>query len=162
MQLERFVAKSTTNSWRTWRNSLLSANTPTIARKKPNLVLLKADLLFNGGYGQKALDLLSKHKTESFDGQKDKINYVYLKGRISQDMRSEKAISYFKETIEIGRNKPYYFACNAALQIGLIYENRSMTSTAKRYYKICLSIKPSEYRSSLHAKAKAGLNRLKK
>lgn len=133
------------------------------ARKKLNVMLLKADLLYNGGHGKKALAVLNQKQLEDFQTEKDKINYIYLKGRITQYLKQyDIAIEHFKQTITLGRNKPDYFACSAALQLGLIYENKGgWNSTAKRYYRMCLSMKPNEYRSGLHNKAKAGLSRLK-
>jgi len=44
----------------------------------------------------------------------------------------------------------------------LIYENKGAYARADSAYHLCLSIKPREYKTSLHQKAKAGLNRLKK
>jgi hypothetical protein len=43
---------------------------------------------------------------------------------------------------------------------GIIMEKLHETEKAKEYFQLTLSIKPDEYRSSLHQKAKAGLNRL--
>ena len=55
-----------------------------------------------------------------------------------------------------------FFACNSALQLGLISENQEYYEDAMKYFDVCLKMKPSIYRSQLHNKAKAGLNRIKK
>ena len=55
----------------------------------------------------------------------------------------------------------YYFACNAALQMGLIYEEQKQYAKAREYLTVCLSLSPSEYKNSLHQKAKTVLDRIK-
>jgi hypothetical protein len=67
---------------------------------------------------------------------------------------------YYQTTIDQGKEASYYFACNAALQIGRIYESKKNLNKAKEFFNRCLSMKPDEYRNSLHQKAKAGLNRI--
>ena len=65
------------------------------------------------------------------------------------------------DCLSTGEKQPWYFACNAALQIGVLLEEKADFQNARSWYQKCLSIQPEEYASSLHAKAKAGLNRLK-
>ena len=132
-----------------------------VAGKRPNKVLLKANYLFEGGYYNKADDWLNRYSVSNFTSKKNKTYYYYLLGRIHQGKKSnDKAVQYFKKAIDSGYHDPAYYACNAALQIGLIYEDNKMGASAKRYFKLCRKIKPEEYKSSLHSKAKAGLERL--
>jgi tetratricopeptide (TPR) repeat protein len=72
------------------------------------------------------------------------------------------AIAYFDKTIQTGKNTRYYYACNAALQMGTIYEAYGNTAKAREYYNFCLALNPDDYADGLHSKAKAGLGRLKK
>jgi hypothetical protein len=60
----------------------------------------------------------------------------------------------------MGRDNPAFYACNAALQAGLIEEERGNRSSARRYFQTCLDLEPDEYRVGLHIMAKAGLDRL--
>lgn len=127
----------------------------------PDVLLTKARLLFDGGYNQRAYDLLLEKADNYAPNTKNSIDYYYRLGRISHGLKKyNEAAKFYQKTIEAGRNKPWYFACNAALQLGLIREQQGNTSAAKDAYKTCLAIDPEEYASSLHAKAKAGLNRL--
>ena len=71
------------------------------------------------------------------------------------------AVNFYQKTINEGQDESYFYACNSALQIGHIYEDWGKVAKAKEYYKLCLSLKPDEYKNGLHQKAKAGLNRLK-
>ena len=52
-------------------------------------------------------------------------------------------------------------ACNAALQIALIFEEQQKLKQAKKYFDLCLDISPKRYKTSLHQKANSGLDRIK-
>jgi len=131
-------------------------------KQVPNATLLKARLLYDGSYYQQANDLLSVLKKYTLKSSKDKLEYSYRLGRIRQQLKMNKeAIKLFKETIENGRYDKSHYACNAALQMGLIYESMNDTKSAISSYKTCLSINPSDYKQSLHHRAKVGLQRLK-
>jgi hypothetical protein len=128
----------------------------------PDKTLLKARLLFDGGYYQRAYNILKNKPEGSFYKKKFKLEYNYRLGRITHKLkRLGEAVIYYQKTIDDGREESYFFACNAALQIGHIYEELFQSKKAKEYYNLCLSLKPDEYRNGLHQKAKAGLNRLK-
>jgi tetratricopeptide (TPR) repeat protein len=43
----------------------------------------------------------------------------------------------------------------------MIYEEKKEWATARSYYQKAIKINPEEYAASLHARAKAGLNRTK-
>lgn len=140
------------------KTALQEANKGTI----PNKILLKARLLFDGGYYHKAYTFLKETSKNNFSNNRYQLEYTYRLGRISHKLRKyEEALDYYNYTIEEGKNERFFYACNAALQMGNIYEKLLLYSKADEYYKICLSLTPDEYRSSLHQKAKAGRNRLK-
>ena len=127
----------------------------------PNVELLKARVLFDGGYYKRAYQLLKRKSESDFPARQFKLEYTYRLGRITHRMKNyDEAIAYYQKTIDNGRNEPWFYACNAALQIGHIYEDYGRTKQARGFYKTCLSIKPDEYKNSLHQKAKAGLNRI--
>ncbi len=54
----------------------------------------------------------------------------------------------------------YYFAANAALQMGKVYEKRKNIVKAKEAFNTAISMKNHEYESSIESQAKAGLKRL--
>lgn len=129
----------------------------------PDVSLLKARLLFDGQYYERAIESLDeKQYPDSLTRIKDKIELVYRYGRIYHEWaKYDKAIPYYKETIKIGESYAYYFTANACVKIGNIYENKMEYKQAKYYYKKCLSVDCSQYKNSIHIKAKAGLSRLK-
>jgi tetratricopeptide (TPR) repeat protein len=128
----------------------------------PDPTILRGRLFFDGGYYNKALTTFNTKKVSDFSTDALKLEYLYRRGRVCQmtDRRQEAVDAFFK-TIQDGRDKPFYYACSAALQMGLIYEAGAQFAEARKYYQICLDINPSEFGDGLHLKAKAGLNRLK-
>ncbi len=124
----------------------------------PDIKLLKARLLFDGGYYQRAYDLLKPLAAE----YSANLEYSYRLGRIAHEMnKTEEATTLYNRTITEGNKNPRYFACSAALQLGLLYEKQKNSTKANQAFQQCLGISPKEYAASLHAKAKAGLERIK-
>jgi len=129
----------------------------------PAIPLLKARLLFDGGYYKDALKVLLNTPLETYlRSKKDFTEYSYRLGRIYHALGNKpKAIQYYSVTIENGRNLPHYFAANAALNLGWIYEEEGNYVAADTNFRLCASMKYDEYENSLRQKAKAGLSRLK-
>lgn len=126
--------------------------------RPPNTVLLRAQLLFDGGYYEVALQELENFR---IDNELEGITYHYRLGRIYHASgNTAMAIRFYRQTIDMGADKPEYFAANAALKLGELFEQLGHLDTARQYYDMCLNMKPDEYRSSIHGKAKAGLGRL--
>ncbi|MBT8221388.1 MAG: hypothetical protein KJP00_16290 [Bacteroidia bacterium] len=133
------------------------------ANYSPHVELLKARLLFDGGYFDKVDQLLSQFNKFDFQRDQDRFEFTYRLGRTKHKIGDTKnAILLFKETIESGKGDESHFACNSALQLGSIYEQLGLDNQAILHYERCLQINPSDYRFSLHQKAKAGLSRLEK
>lgn len=128
----------------------------------PDPALLKARLLFDGGYFQKAFELLENRPPASFGHERHQVEYAYRMGRICHSLqRLDKAMLYYQAALRQGSKQGYFFACNACLQIGLIYEQRNQKDKAREFFQRCLALDSDEYETELHQKAKAGLNRLK-
>jgi hypothetical protein len=127
-----------------------------------NVQLLKARVLCDGGYYPQALSILDgSTQVLQLRTSKDSLEYLYRMARIYHEWdKTDAAMPYYEAVIRIGDDKPWYFATNAALQLGMIYENRKELGKARLYYKRCLGINPKEYKNSLHTKAKAGLRRI--
>jgi len=127
---------------------------------EPNVTLLRARLLCDGGFYQQALIELSGKK-EDFSRTQDKIEFIYRLARIYHLWgKVDESIPYYKATIETGKNYPYYFAANAALCLGDIYKQKNEIEEAKKYYEMCLTMKNTEYKTGIDQKAKAALNSL--
>jgi hypothetical protein len=129
----------------------------------PNLYLLRARLLFDGGYYEKALAAITSSKTTGFlKNSRDSLEFSYRIGRIYHEWeKPETAIPFYLKTIENGSESPYYYAANSALQLGIIYERKADYKKAAEYYELAQSMENEEYKNSINQKAKAGLNRIK-
>ena len=129
----------------------------------PNPILLKSRLLYDGGYYNQSFSLLSQNTNLFVTKHGYLLEFSYRMGRISQALNKyQDAIHYYMSTIRDGQGDSSYLACNAALQLGLIYEEKNELGLAEKYYRKCLDISPDEYKSSLHQKAKTGIQRLLK
>ena len=127
----------------------------------PNPTLLSARLLFDGGYYEEAKEMLMAKPVDGYREERNRLEYAYRLGRINHALKDlPEAISNYNYSIAFGRNAPYFYACNAALQCGIIYEKLEDYKEAKRYFDLCLKMDPEDYKTSLHQKAQAGLNRL--
>jgi len=128
----------------------------------PHPQLLKARLLFDGGYFRQALEILKETRLDSLPLKQYQLEYVYREARILDEMGDTvRAIERYMVTLNHGRNEPFYYAANAALHLGLIYEEKGNRGLAKKYFTECLEMQNHEYKVSLSQKAKAGLERLK-
>jgi hypothetical protein len=126
---------------------------------KPDITLLKARLLFDGGYYSRAKQELDGYTTSD---KKSGLEYTYRFGRIYHNWgETDEAIPYYLETIKNGEKLPYYYAANASLQLGMIYEKRNDYKQAKVYYSKVMDMDFNEYHFSISNKAQAGLNRIK-
>ena len=138
------------------KQALSEANAP-----KPNLVLLKARLLFDGGYLSRSLELLSGYKMDDFKSAKDKTEYAYRMARLHDDLgKDATALSYYQNAINLGKGMKYYYAAKAAILSGAIYEKRKDFRKAKVYYNLAIDMKDHEYENGIENDAKQSLKRI--
>ena len=128
----------------------------------PNFHLLRARLLFDGGYYMKALTELTSNTSEGFlKTESDSLEYTYRIGRIYHEWgKPEAAISFYKKTIDQGSESEHFYAANAALKLGNILEDQGKFEEALKYYDAAQHMNNKEYRNSINQKAKAGENRI--
>lgn len=133
------------------------------SKEMPDPTLLKARLLSDGGYHEKAYAMLVQKAYRYTDASKYALEFSYRMGRITQALKNyPESLEYYENTIAVGADKPAYFACSAALNTALIYESIHNNETAKAFFEKCLTINPKEYKNSLHQKARSGLQRMGK
>ncbi len=130
----------------------------------PNKYLLKFRLLFDGGYYREAKRVFETNAAISvLKTKKDFLEYNYRLGRLYDEWgKTTAAIGYYNKAIQEGKDYPYYYAANASLHMGYIYEKQGNSQLASKYYRLCLSLDFNEYHNSITQKAKAGLNRVTK
>lgn len=140
------------------QNALQEANSTML----PHPDLLKARLLFDGHYFREAYDILKKKSVADFFRESEQLEYSYRLGRILHGLkRYDEALTAYRQTMIAGAESPEYYACNAALQSGLIHETLGQKKEAIKAYEFCLQLSPDSYRSGLHQQAKAGILRLR-
>ena len=127
----------------------------------PNPVLLKARLLYDGGYYDKGLSLLAGTGHEVLLTSRDSLEYHYRLGRFYQKTGDSKSASnQYRQVINGGAGQPWYFIANSMLQMGMIAEGKGKYGEARHFYRSCLEAEKSQYRRSINQKAKAGLERV--
>lgn len=132
-----------------------------VSAPMPNIDLLKARLLFDGGYLTRALSILENKNANDYLTQKDKTEFNYRLARIYDDLgKDNEALIYYQNAIQMGKNLTYYFAANSALQMAKVYEKNRDFTKAKLAYNQAISMKNHEYQSSIETQAKAGLKRI--
>ncbi|HEY0244769.1 MAG TPA: tetratricopeptide repeat protein [Mucilaginibacter sp.] len=123
--------------------------------------LLKARLAYDGGYYNKALKQLSDKQVNDFKQLRDKIEFTYRLGRIYQKLdKPNDAILNYQKAIALGKATSYYYAANAALGMGEIFEERKDYNKAAFYYNQVLDMKNHEYQNSTDYDAKEALERI--
>jgi tetratricopeptide (TPR) repeat protein len=128
---------------------------------RPDLDLLRARFYFDGGYYSKALTLLEAKPEIDLKLLRDKTELYYRLGRVYQMLNKyNEAIASYQKAINLGRPLTYYYAANAALNAGNIYENIKSYDHAAEYYNMALSMKKHEYQNSIDTQAKEGLERI--
>lgn len=127
----------------------------------PHTGLLRARLLFDGGYFEEARGVLDRMDPATLLRDEDRLESTYRRGRVAQAMNhSTEAIRWLGITWNSGRDAKWHFACASALQLGHIYQACGNLSEAETWYHRCLSVQPDRYGDGLHQKAKAGLHQL--
>jgi hypothetical protein len=127
----------------------------------PNVLLLRARLLCDGGYYSRALAVMNNKTIGDFTLERDRIEYYYRLGRIYDAMDSDdNAIKYYQEAIGIGSASTYHYAATSATKMGMIYEQHKDYAKARAAYKMVSGFKNKQFKNSLEQKAKDGLNRI--
>lgn len=127
----------------------------------PDIVLLKAQLLTDGGYYDKAYHVLSETAPSDYTTASHLIEYYFRMARVHEELgKTLAAVDYYTLTIEKGKDRPEQFAARSALQMGFLYEKKGNYKTAADMYSLAISMKDHDFKNSIDQQAKAGLNRL--
>jgi tetratricopeptide (TPR) repeat protein len=127
----------------------------------PNPTLLRARLLCDGGYYNRALATINTKTLNDFTLPRDKIEYYYRMARIYDAIENDdEAIVYYQKAINIGKTSTYHYAATSAIRMGLIYEQRKEYAKARSAYQMISGFGTKQFKNSLEQKAKDGLNRI--
>ncbi len=137
------------------------AKQEALSGKIPDLYLLKARLLFDGGYMKQADEMLSPRIEEYYANPDKKLECAYRLGRICQmNKQPARALQFYNDALHFDPQNNSFMSCNALLQSGIIFESLQKKDDSFSYFKKVLQTNPDQYKRSLHQKAKAGIARL--
>ncbi len=126
-----------------------------------NKQLLRARLLFDGGYFESALKALKQIEQSNLSSIYHKTEYCYRLGRVYHEIGNyAEALKMYKECLTVGEKINTYFKPNACLQLGIIYKQMGYANLAKSYFFEVSAYKGFDYEDSIKQKAKAGLNQI--
>ena len=127
----------------------------------PDINLVKARLLLDGGYVNQFKTTLKSFEANHRNILAYEIEYQFLKARFETSRVIKKAaIARFKRVIELAEDKDYYFASEAALRLGDIYKKMGKTELAIDYYEKSIKLYDNDYYEYIEDKAVKGLNSL--
>lgn len=126
-------------------------------------VLYKARYATDGGYFQKAWELMKTVSEKSFGTTYEKAEFNYRMARILQKSgRTNESVPFYDRSIALGQADANAggFAASSALQMGYIYQKKTDNQKAVMYFKKAMSFKKHEYKNSIDNKARAALTEL--
>jgi tetratricopeptide (TPR) repeat protein len=129
----------------------------------PNPKILKLRFYTDGGYYKDARDVAKTILPSDLARPKDAAEFLYRNGRLAHKTHDlPSARNFYQQTIEKTGDNPWYFAPNAALQLGYISQSQGDSETARKYYEKALSYKRYEYKNGIDSKARYALEQLGK
>ena len=128
-----------------------------------NPVLTRARLQTDGGYGRAALATLRQFRATLTTPLRDRIEEPYRRARAYQAQNQpDSARLAFEQTLAVaGPAAPYYFAPQAALQLGYLAQEAGSKALARSYFERALNYPAHEYKNSTDTKAKLALRTLR-
>lgn len=154
-ELARKLGKTNTEADK-YADKVLNSNEPI------NIKIQQARYYTDGGFYHEAQRVLMNIDAKDLNSKKDKIEYSYRLARVTHKQNKlNLAKTYYLQTIELNEIEPWYFAPNAALQLGYILEEEGDYTQALMYYQKALSYKKHEYKNSIDSKARTAIAQLK-
>lgn len=129
-------------------------------KEPPNIKLSKIRYLTDGGYYRDAENLLSNITSMDLFIKRDQVEYYYRKARLAHKTNKPEAANLYQQTIEMTSQENWYFAPNACLQLGYIYQSQNKLQEAEMFFERAISYRRHEYKNSIDSKARSALAQL--
>ena len=127
----------------------------------PDVNLVKARLSLDGGYPDAFTKAMSAFESNHTKILPYEIEWHFLNGRYAALIANYPlALAEFKKTIDLGENLDYYFASEAALRLGDVYQKIGQVSLARECYKTSVRLYKKEYYEYIEDKATKAINNL--
>ncbi len=129
----------------------------------PDIRLLKARLLCDGGYLDEALGQMDAIDIKNLGNEAYIIEYHYRMGRILQlKQHNEQAIRELTRAYQDGKSLPLTFATRSAYFLGNLYENLGNYPVAREWYEKCLAVySPDHTAPGVEDSAEKAIRRLR-
>jgi hypothetical protein len=129
-----------------------------------NPALTRARLLTDGGYYAQALSILQQARSAPTSSVRDRLEAPYRRARAWQGLgQPDSARADYGRTLRLSAalgEPAYYFAPQAALQLGYLAQAANQRAAAKSYFEKAMSYPKHEYKNSTDQKAKVALRGL--
>jgi hypothetical protein len=129
-----------------------------------NAALTRARLLTDGGYYTQALSILQQFKSLPTSSVRDRLEAPYRRARAWQGLNQpDSARADYGRTLRLSAalgEPAYYFAPQAALQLGYLAQAAGQRTAAKSYFERAMRYPKHEYKNSTDQKAKVALRGL--
>ena len=129
----------------------------------PHVKLTKARYAIDGGYYERAQQILDSLQPQEIPTKRDQVEYFYRKARLSHKLNDTKAAkAFYQQSIDLSGDEEWYYAPNACLQLGYIVWNEGDATLAKSYFNKAMSYSKHEYKNSIDSKAKSAIAQIKR
>ncbi|MDO7886386.1 tetratricopeptide repeat protein [Hymenobacter cheonanensis] len=129
-----------------------------------NPALTRARLLTDGGYYPQALSILQQFRVTAATSVRDQLEAPYRRARAWQGLgQPDSARADYGRTLRLSAalgEPAYYFAPQAALQLGYLALAAGQRTAAKTYFERAMAYPRHEYKNSTDQKAKVALREL--
>jgi hypothetical protein len=129
-----------------------------------NPLLTRTRLLTDGGYYTQALNTLQQFRITPTTPVRDRLEAPYRRARVWQGLaHPDSAQADYLRTLRLSAalgEPPYYFAPQAALQLGYLAQAAGQRTAAKSYFERAMAYPKHEYKNSTDQKAKVALRGL--
>ena len=134
-----------------------------LRKQLPDPIILKARLLFDGGYYQSAYNTIIQTKVKALSTMDKKSEYCYRKGRILDRLgHQEQALVFYEASTIYGKKSKEYYGPYACIFMGDIYLKQGKRTLAKQFYTRATTYSNNqEYIQTIEQRAKSGLKQLK-
>lgn len=128
-----------------------------------NPTLTRARFQLDGGYYREALLTLQTFTSTARTSLRDQVEAPYRLARAYYGLGNlDSARRYYVRTIALAKGQaPYYFAPQAALQLGYLHQAAGQPQLARTYFQQALQYPKHEYKNSTDMKAKVALAELR-
>jgi tetratricopeptide (TPR) repeat protein len=129
----------------------------------PHVKLTKARYATDGGYYEVALRILKSLLPSELPTKRDQVEFFYRKARVAHKLNDlNTAKGFYLQCIDSNVDEPWYYAPNACLQLGYLFQDDGDLTSAKNYFMKALSYNKHEYKNSIDSKAKSALAQIKR